>query len=157
GAIAVPHLKATLPGEMAVQADAVVDPAGKASGTFSLAGSKLRDTLTWLEVDASGVPQDKLKNLSVKGKVASTAGSLTVTDATVELDGQPAKAGGALTFGPPFTVSATLAVDRFDLDAYMTKSTSPTPPATPATPVAKAMAPDKSTPKFQLKSKVGKL
>ncbi|HSI02464.1 MAG TPA: AsmA-like C-terminal region-containing protein, partial [Reyranella sp.] len=161
GAIAVPRLKATLPGEMAVQADAVVDPAGKASGTFSLAGSKLRDTLTWLEVDTSGVPADKLQSLSVTGKVASTAGSLTVTDATVELDGQPAKAGGALTFGPPFTVSATVAVDRFDLDAYMPNA----PPtrqaakgaAATATAPKPAAPPDRTTPKFQLKSKVGKL
>jgi uncharacterized protein involved in outer membrane biogenesis len=156
GVIAVPRLKATLPGEMAVQADATVDAAGKASGTFSLAGSKLRETLAWLEIDTSGVPEDRLQSLSVKGKLGSTAGSLNVTDATVELDGQPAKAGGTLTFGPPFMVSATLAVDRFDLDAYMPKSIEPMAQTAPAPP-AQAMASDKSTPKFQLKSKVGKL
>jgi uncharacterized protein involved in outer membrane biogenesis len=159
GAIGVPRLKATLPGEMAVQADATVDAAGKAAGTFSLAGSKLRETLAWLDVDTSGVPPDKLQSLSVKGKLGSTAGSLAVTDATVELDGQPAKAGGNLTFGPPFMVSATLAVDRFDLDAYMPKQLAPTP-AAPVVTVDKsapAVAPDKSTPKFQLKSKVGQL
>lgn len=163
GAIAVPRLKATLPGEMAVQADATVDAAGKAAGTFSLAGANLRETLAWLEVDTSGVPPDKLQRLSVNGKLGSTAGSLAVTDATVELDGQSAKAGGTLTVGPPFMVSATLTVDRFDLDAYMPRQSAPTPTATAATaemsiPADKpASAPDKSTPKFQLKSKVGQL
>jgi hypothetical protein len=165
GAITVPRLKATLPGEMLVQADAAVDAAGKGAGTFTLAGSKLRDTLAWLEIDASGVPQDKLQSLSVKGKVASTAGSVNVTDATLELDGQPAKGGGALTFGPPFTVSATLIADRFDLDAYMPTATATMPQAAadlpaagpPVGPDKPAAAPDKSTPKLQLKSKIAKL
>jgi uncharacterized protein involved in outer membrane biogenesis len=165
GAITVPRLKATLPGDMLMQADAAMDAAGKGAGTFTLAGSKLRDTLAWLEVDASGVPQDKLQSLSVKGKVASTAGSVNVTDAILELDGQPAKAGGALTFGPPFTVSATLDADRFDLDAYMPTATATMPQAaadlaaagSPAGPGKPAAAPDKSTPKLQLKSKVAKL
>ncbi|HTE36540.1 MAG TPA: AsmA-like C-terminal region-containing protein, partial [Reyranella sp.] len=165
GAITVPRFKATLPGEMLVQADAAVDAAGKGVGTFTLAGARLRDTLAWLGVDASGVPQDKLRSLSVKGKVASTAGSVNVTDAILELDGQPAKGGGALTFGPPFTVSATLDADRFDLDAYMPTATVTTPQAAadlaaaapPAAPDKPAAAPDKSTPKLQLKSKVAKL
>lgn len=164
GATTVPRFKATLPGEMAVQADAVMDAAGKASGSFSLSGTRLRDTLAWLGVDASGVPQDKLQSLSIQGKVASTAGSVNVTAAALELDGQPAKVGGALTFGPPFTVAATLDVDRFDLDAYMPTATASTPQAdaSDAAPIAPpaqaaAAAPDKSTPKFQLKSKVAKL
>jgi uncharacterized protein involved in outer membrane biogenesis len=166
GAITVPHLKATLPGEMLVQADAAVDAAGKGAGTFTLAGSKLRDTLAWLEVDASGVPQDKLQSVSVKGKLASAAGSVNVTDATLELDGQPAKGSGVLTFGPPFTVSATVDVDRFDLDAYLPTATVTIPQAAAdpvaggapiQPPVKPAAVPDKSTPKLQLKSKVAKL
>ena len=90
---------------------------------------------------------------------------MNVTDATLELDGQPAKGGGALTFGPPFTVSATLDADRFDLDAYMPTATVTMPQAAadlaaaapPAAPDKPAAAPDKSTPKLQLKSKVAKL
>ncbi|WP_428671331.1 AsmA family protein [Reyranella sp.] len=162
GAITVPRLEAVLPGEMLVQADAAVDAAGKGAGTFTLTGSKLRDTLAWLAIDASGVPEDKLHSLSVKGKAASTAGSVNVTDATLELDGQPAKGGGSLTFGPPFTLSATLDVDRFDLDAYMPKSSAPVvsapADAVDAVPPTKpGAAPDKSTPKLQLKSRIAKL
>jgi uncharacterized protein involved in outer membrane biogenesis len=161
GAITVPRFKATLPGEMLVQADAAVDAAGKGAGTFTLAGGKLRDTLAWLEVDASGIPQDRLRSLSIKGKVAATAGSVNVTDAALELDGQPVKAAGALTFGPPFTVTATLDADRFDLDAYMPMANATPPPAATdaaaAGPAKPAAAPDKATPKLQLKAKVAKL
>jgi uncharacterized protein involved in outer membrane biogenesis len=161
GAITVPRFKATLPGEMLVQADAAVDAAGKGAGAFTLAGQKLRETLAWLEVDAGGVPKDKLQSLSVKGKVTSTAGRANVTDAILELDGQPAKVSGALTLGPPFTVSAALDVDRFDLDAYMPDGApAPVPSEAASSPqpaAATTPAPDKSTPKFQLKSKVAKL
>ena len=156
-------LQGDLPGEMAVQADAAVDGPARRPAPSRLAGTKLRDTLAWLEVDASGVPKDKLQSLSVKGKVASTAGSLNVADASLELDGQPAKAGGALSFGPPFTLSATLDVDRFDLDAYMPKEPAPTrlavaaDAAATAPPLKASARRTRSTPKFQLKSKVGKL
>lgn len=156
GAIKVPRFKANLPGDMPVEANATVDAKGKTAGTFGLAGSKLRETLAWLEIDASGVPEDKLRSLSVKGKLASAPGSVTVTDAALELDGQPIKASGSLTFGPPFTVAATLETDRFDLDAYMPKN--PSVPQAPDTAAAAAPTPpDKSAPKLQLKAKVAKL
>ena len=75
--------------------------------------------------------------------MASTAGSVNVTEATLELDGQPAKGGGALTFGPPFTVSATLDADRFDLDAYTPTATVTTPRA--AADLAAAAPPPRPT------------
>ena len=145
-----------------------VVPAAKveATGTFSLKGAKLRDTLAWLGVDTSGVPKDKLQSLSVDGKLASTAGSVNVSDATMELDGAAAKGSGALTFGPPFAVTATVEADRFDLDAYMPKAAAPEPvfslvstadPAGAAAAAAPSLPPDKSTPKFQLKSKIARL
>ncbi len=190
GAITVPRFKMVLPGEMVVQADGAVTAvtaapatavtpatataAGKppakveTSGTFSLSGSKLRDTLTWLGVDTSGVPAGKLQTLTANGKLASTAGSVNVGDATLEIDGQPAKGGGTLAFGPPFAVTATVDADHLDLDAYMPKrpesatsiAAAPTPDpvvAAMASVVAPSPAPDKTTPKFQLKSKVAKL
>ncbi|MCW5733468.1 MAG: AsmA family protein [Enhydrobacter sp.] len=162
GAISVPRFEAMLPGEMLVQADASLDAAGKGAGTLALAGSQLRDTLAWLDVDVSGVPPDKLRNVLLKGKITATAGSVNVTDATLELDGQPARGSGTLTFGPSLTVSAALDVDRLDLDAYLPRSNATTealatsaPEAVP--PARPSAAPDKSTPKFQIKSKIAKL
>ncbi len=159
GAITVPRLEATLPGGMVVRADAAVDAAGKGSGGFTLEGSRLRETLAWLDVDAGGVPAEKLQSLSVQGKLAATAGRLNVTEAILQLDGQTARTSGTLTFGPPFMVSATLDMDRFDLDAYLpapSAAAASSPATAPAVQPA-AAAPDKSAPKLQLKSKVAKL
>lgn len=180
GVIAVPRLSAILPGEMVLQANAApsaaVDAGAKpvanpiqSAGTFSLEGSRLRETLAWLEIDTSGIPADKLQTLSIKGKVASTANSLQISDLGMDVDGQHAAGSGSITFGVPLTVATSVQLDRFDLDAYMPKPKEPAPlsavlpaAATTATaPVlaapAAASAADKTLPVLGLKAKVAKL
>jgi uncharacterized protein involved in outer membrane biogenesis len=147
GVITVPQLKAVLPGDMVVQANAAAPAAPavpakpptppaapaagavQASGDFSLTGPKLRDTLAWLGIDTSGVPAGKLQKLDLKGKLASTAGGLQIAGLTVDLDGQQATGSGGVTFAMPLMTTTTLQLDRFDLDAYM-------PPEQPAAPIA---------------------
>jgi hypothetical protein len=196
GAVTVPRFKAILPGEMAVLANAAAPappaatapaaaappakpaaappppakPAAnavQASGEISLVGPKLRDTLAWLEIDTSGVPADKLRTLSVKGKLASTASSVQLSDVAFDLDDQHGTGGGSVTFALPLAVATQIQIDRFDLDAYMPKATSfpslaaPSPgivsPASavvPAKPAAPAAAPGPPPPSFGLKAKV---
>ncbi|MGZ3341114.1 MAG: AsmA family protein, partial [Reyranella sp.] len=192
GVITMPQFKAVLPGDMVVQANATapVAPATtpakpataaapaagvvQASGEISVAGPKLRDTLAWLGIDVSGVPADKLQKLDLQGKLASTSGGLQISDLAIDLDGQPAKGSGAVTFAVPLTAVTTLQLDRFDLDAYMPAA----PPAVPIAPTANAATavttapsatkpatlvppapppPDKTLPIFGLKAKVAKL
>lgn len=180
GVIAVPRLSAILPGEMVLQANAAPAAAASAgakpaanpiqsAGVFSLEGSRLRETLAWLEIDTSGIPADKLQTLAIKGKVAATANSLQISDLGMDLDGQHAAGSGNITFGVPLTVATSVQLDRFDLDAYLPKPKEPAPlsavlPAavtTATAPVltapAAAAAPDKTLPVIGLKAKVAKL
>jgi uncharacterized protein involved in outer membrane biogenesis len=194
GVITVPQLKGVLPGDMLLQANAAAvpstapaqpaaQPAAKpvpnpvqASGEISLVGPKLRDTLAWLEIDVSGVPADKLQQLDLKGKLASTANGVQIGDLVVALDGQRATGSGSVSFAVPLTATATLQLDHFDLDAYMPTEPSAAPIAptaaastsVTAAPTAAANAPatlvppappppDKSRPVFGLKAKVAKL
>lgn len=200
GVIAIPHLKAVLPGDMVLQANAAqpaapatalapakpATPPAKppanaapanavqASGDISLAGPKLRDTLAWLEIDISGVPADKLQKLDLKGKLAATANGVQIGDLVVDLDGQRATGSGAVAFLLPLTATASVQLDRFDLDAYLppeqpaapiaptvnaaTASTATPTAAAPATTVPPAPPPpDKTVPVFGLKAKVAKL
>jgi uncharacterized protein involved in outer membrane biogenesis len=192
GVITVPQLKAVLPGDMVLQANAAAPAAPaappakpatppatqaagavQATGDFSLAGPKLRDTLAWLGIDTSGVPAGKLQKLDLKGKLASTAGGLQIAGLTVDLDGQQATGSGGVAFSLPLTATTTLQLDRFDLDAYLppeqpapiaptsdaVKAATATPStATPATVVPPAPPlPDKTVPVFGLKAKVAKL
>jgi uncharacterized protein involved in outer membrane biogenesis len=175
GVIAVPRLNATLPGDMVLQANATASvPAASAAkptanpvqsaGEFSLVGHRLRETLAWMEIDTSGIPEGKLQALSVKGKVAATANSLQVSDLTMDLDGQRATGSGSITFGVPLTVATSVQLDSFDLDAYLPKPREPSVVSDPAASTAPAPAPaaapavpDKTLPVLGLKAKVAKL
>lgn len=171
GVITVPQLKAVLPGDMRVQATV------QANGELSVTGPRLRETLTWLGVDPSGVPPDKLQRLDIKGRLAATANSVQIADLVAELDGQRATGSGSVTFGIPLALAATLQADGVDLDGYLpaTPAMAPSAPLTPlvgsaATPSAATApvaiatlipnappSPDPATPIFALKAKVAKL
>jgi uncharacterized protein involved in outer membrane biogenesis len=170
GVITVPQLKAVLPGDMRVAATV------QANGELSVTGSRLRETLAWLEIDPSGVPADKLQQLDLKGRLAATPNSVQLADLVAELDGQRATGSGSVTFGTPLALAATLQADRFDLDGYLpaAPAMAPSAPLTPlvgnaapsaaTAPVAIATLitaapppPDPATPVFALKAKVAKL
>ena len=68
--VSVPRLRAILPGDMTVQGS------GTSEGTFDLSGTKLRETLAWLGIDATALPPERLKGLKASGKLKSAAGGL---------------------------------------------------------------------------------
>ncbi len=160
GAVAVPKLTATLPGDMTLQARSTMsgDPSRPAvSGDFSLLGPKLRETLAWLDVNVSDVPAAKLTRLSMKGKMSSTGGNVAVSDAVFELDDLKGSGGIAVTFGVPLSIVTNLAIDTVDLDSYIAPagqkpaSGASTFAATPATTPAVA------GPSVGLKAKIARL
>ncbi|HEY6982009.1 AsmA family protein [Reyranella sp.] len=165
GAVAVPKLSATLPGDMQVTAKSTLsgDAARPtASGEFSLVAPKLRDTLHWLAIDVSSLPSDKLSRLSIKGRMVSTKGEVQVPDAAIELDTLKATGGLAVTFSVPLAVVAHIDLDTFDLDAFLahsavgqkaTAQSSSSAAATAATPPRKVVA----GPSLGMKARIGKL
>jgi uncharacterized protein involved in outer membrane biogenesis len=159
GAVAVPRLTATLPGDMVLQAKSTMsgDPnRPTVSGEFSLVGPKLRDTLKWLAVDGSEVPANKLTRLSLKGRMASAGGNVQVTDGAFELDDVKGTGGVVVTFSAPLSVVTRLEFDTLDLDPFLIKPAGGPKPAsstTAAAPAGQAVA----GPTFGLKAKVAKL
>ena len=173
GVIELPRLRAVLPGEAVLQAKAVAPAAVAATtgakptpdairtvGEFSLASPRPRDTLAWLGVDLSGVPADKLQTMGFGGKITSTSKAVKIDQLVLELDGAKATGGGTVTFGLPLNVTSSVELDRFDLDAYVPKTTTAAtpPPAAPAAvaPVEPTEA-DKKAPVLGMKAKVAKL
>jgi hypothetical protein len=159
GAVAVPKLAATLPGEMVLQARSTMsgDPARPTvSGDFSLVGPKLRDTLDWLAIDTSSIPAGKLQRLSLKGRLGSTAGSVQVNDAAFELDDIKGSGGVTVTFSVPLTIVTRLDLDAVDIDSFLVKTAAgdkkPAAPAPAATaPAATAGRPAPVGPTLGLK------
>src|SRR5262249_23579805 len=137
-----------LPGDMSVQGS------GTPEGTFEFSGAKLRETLAWLGIDASAVPKERLQQLKASGKLKSVPGGLQISEASFEIDGVKAKAGGTVAVGWRISAALQLDVDQLDLDAYMPQSLHVAIP-----PMAAALPPPTDTPyaTFGLKAKVAKL
>ncbi|MDP1749472.1 MAG: AsmA family protein [Reyranella sp.] len=161
GAVAVPKLTATLPGDMTLQARSTMsgDPSRPTvSGDFSLLGPKLRETLAWLDVDVSDVPAPKLTRLSMKGKMSSTGGNVAVSDAVFELDDLKGSGGIAVTFGVPLSIVTNVAIDTVDLDSYIAPAAKQKPASgATASATAPAGAPAVAGPSIGLKARVARL
>lgn len=161
GAVAVPKLTATLPGDMVLQARSTMsgDPAKPTvNGDFSLAGPKLRDTLKWLEVDTSSLPANKLQKLSLKGRMASSGGNVQVTDAVFELDDVKGTGGVVATFSVPLSVVAHVELDTLDVDPFLSgNKAGGAAPAKPAAPAPAAGTKPVDGPSFGLKTKINRL
>jgi len=161
GAVAVPKLAATLPGDMVLQAQSTLtgDAARPGvTGQFSLVGPKLRETLAWLAVDLSSVPPSKLQKLSLKGRMSSTGGNVQVSDAAFELDDLKGSGGVTVTFGVPLSIVTSVNLDTLDLDSFLVKTPAqPKPAAAPAGATAPASAPAVVGPSVGLKARVAKL
>ena len=122
GAVAVPKLTATLPGDMVLQAQSTLtgDAARPGvTGQFSLVGPKLRETLSWLAVDVSSVPPSKLQRLSLRGRMSSTGGNVQVSDAVFELDDLKGSGGVTVTFTVPLSIVTSVSLDTLDLDSFL--------------------------------------
>jgi uncharacterized protein involved in outer membrane biogenesis len=162
GAVAVPKLSATLPGDMALQARSTMtgDAARpQVSGEFSLVGPKLRETLDWLEVDVSSVPASKLQKLSLKGRMASTGGNVTVSDAVFELDDLRGTGGVVVTFGVPLSIVTSLSIDTLDVDSFLVPASAQRKPAASGGPPAPGAASQQTLagPTIGLKAKVNRV
>ena len=174
GAVTVSQLKAVLPGEMVLQATAKSIPiAGstaygpglgiQVTGDISLSGTRLRETLAWLQIDTAAIPSTGLQALALRGKLASTASGAQLNDLAVELDGQRATGSVSVSLAMPFTSAVTLQLDRFDLDKYLPVERPGVPPSPPADaqaatpPPAAPGPPDKNEPVAALKIKVNSL
>ncbi len=152
GAVTVPRFKATLPGNLSIDADAT-------KGTFKASAGHLRDTLEWLGVETAGMPRGALQTLSIDGKLAAKAGELDLSNGTFKLDDTGGIVAGTFFLKSPLAAALSVGMQQFDLDAYIPKpraravATAPPAPAAVATP---AKAPE-GTPRLGLKLDIARL
>jgi uncharacterized protein involved in outer membrane biogenesis len=159
GAVAVPKLTATLPGDMVLQAQSTLtgDAARPGvTGQFSLVGPKLRETLSWLAVDVSSVPPSKLQRLSLRGRMSSTGGNVQVSDAVFELDDLKGSGGLTVTFTVPLSIVTSVSLDTLDLDSFLVPVAAQQKPAGSGAS-APASAPAVAGPTVGLKAKVARV
>ncbi len=147
GVVAVPKFDATLPGDLVVRASSTLSDRSarpRASGEFSLEGSKLRETLAWLGADTSMVPPDRLTRISLRGRMGSRDGDVRVEDAVFQLDNFRGKAGITVAFTIPLSVELQLDLGTIDLDPYLrpdAQATSMQPRNRPLVPLLALLGP----------------
>ncbi len=161
GQLAVRRIEALLPGNAQLAGSMTAAADGKSySGDLSLAGPKLRETLGWLKIDVAQVPSDKLAAFAFKGKLQSAAGNaISVSDATVQLDGMTARGGVSVALGAPMRITADLQADTIDVDAYLPKKATASPAGKPAAgaPAGKPTAPSPALVDARVKAKVARI
>src|SRR5262245_26062820 len=122
GTVVVRHFGAVLPGDLAIKARSTLAGAPtrpSVVGDFSLLGEKLRETLTWLQIDTASVPADKLTRISMRGGLTSSGGNVEVKDAIFELDALRGTGGIVVAFTIPLAVVTHLEFDTVDIDSYI--------------------------------------
>ena len=125
GVLKLPTVKASLPGgtEISVSGDVTAsENAPKFAGSFKTSTDNLRGTLEWLEVDLTGVAQDRLRQATVAATIAATPTSVTVSDWTMELDATKARGGLTLALREKPAFGLSLVVDQINVDAYLPAS-----------------------------------
>ncbi len=94
-------------------------------GALDLATNNLRALLNWIGAGIPNVPNDRLRRLTVGGKVKVSPKKLLMNKVLVRIDGT--RISGALDMvirkRPSFGIK--LVVDRLNLDGYLQKSESP--------------------------------
>ena len=127
-------LGATLPGGAeAVLSGKLTRPAEGAAfeGGLEIRANDLRQTLSWLGQETSGVADDRLRRLilvtDVSARMAESGNRLDFNSLTADLDASRLRGGIATRLGARPGIGVGLSVDRLNLDAYLGDPSS-TPP-----------------------------
>ena len=122
GTVAVSRFNVVLPGDLKIEARSTMSgDAAKpvVEGEFSLQGSKLRETLTWLGADVSSVPPQKLQRVSMNGRLTSSGGNAEVKDAAFRLDDLAGSGGIVVAFTVPLAAVMHLEFASIDVNSYV--------------------------------------
>jgi uncharacterized protein involved in outer membrane biogenesis len=121
GRLTVEQARALLPGQADVSFTGVLvaditDP--ELHGTLTAVTDDPRGSLAWLGIRPTGVPEDRLRTLSLSGALSVDRDSVRLAEAEIRLDATRVTGSAAIGFGPRRQIAAVLAADRLNLDVY---------------------------------------
>jgi uncharacterized protein involved in outer membrane biogenesis len=125
GSITLDRASALLPGGSDVSAFGflqMVDGAPLFEGEVAVASDNLRAVFDWLNIDTHGVSNDRLRGFSYASKVKATLESVEIPDINIRLDASTMTGALALAIRERPGLGLRLAIDRFNLDAYLPKT-----------------------------------
>lgn len=123
GTVTIEKVAAHLPGGAAVDVVgtlAPVDGLPRFEGAVRASADNLRGLLSWVGVDLSGIPQDRLRGTSLSATVRGTPELLEVYGIDLRLDSSTLNGGAAYAFRARPAFSVDFAIDQLNVDAYRT-------------------------------------
>ncbi len=125
GVLTLHSLGGQFPGNTQIAAAGSID-ASKAQpsggGKVEVKSARLREFLSWLDVDVSRVPADRLNAFDFTGQITATAeGNVQIANAVAQIDSTTAKGAVTLRTSPRLGFVADLDIDSINVDAYLPK------------------------------------
>ena len=122
GTVAIQQASALLPGGTQVQFAGGLTRGTDGpwlDGAAEIAADDLRAVLTWLGVDVGDVPADRLRILSASADLAADGNQVSASNLDVRVDTTRIAGNAAVAAGERPRVTASLAADTVNLDAYL--------------------------------------
>ncbi len=122
GELTISQLTAQLPGSADVSLFGFVtarDGVPAFGGQGEANADDLRGLLTWLGVDVSTVPLDRLRKLALTAKLDGVPEQFNVTDIDLGVDGSRARGGIAVALRERPGLGIGLSLDQLNIDAYL--------------------------------------
>ena len=133
--VALQTLSADLPGNSNVALTGQVDAADglpQFTGNIAAGSDNFRSLLQWLGVAPADLPSDLLREFSLKSKIFATPEAASITNIAIRLDASRISGGMALESHDKLGIGLRLAIDKFNLDAYLSKDGHETAKKVPA-------------------------
>jgi uncharacterized protein involved in outer membrane biogenesis len=94
----------------------------------------LRSLLTWLKLDAGGVPADRLRRVTVTSGLSIAPDGIELANLDLRFDASRLTGSVIATPDARPALGANLRLDRINLEAYLPRAGATAPPATPSAP-----------------------
>ena len=149
GEVKIRPVSALLPGGAKVDLVGRLDADGDDPwmiGVAEIAAEDLRAILSWLGVDASAVPADRLRRLSASVDFSASGDRISASNIDIRADTTRIAGSAAVTTGERPHIAADLAVDAVNVDAYLIPAGAPPAGETAAAPSGEAGDADEAAP-----------
>lgn len=121
GRVTLTRAAALLPGgsSLSLGGDLVLQPAPRFDGQLEMTADNLRGLLAWLAADPTGVPADRLANMSLTAGIAADSENVTVSKLNLRLDSTQATGGLVWRLADRPAFGASLVIDKLNIDGYL--------------------------------------
>jgi uncharacterized protein involved in outer membrane biogenesis len=134
GRLTINRATVRLPGASEVTLAGEIGSGPSIDGSFKAQSADLRALLSAYGIEVAHVPADRLRRLTVAGRIGGGGDEVRITDLDGSLDATRLRGGVTARLGARPSIGVSLAADRIDLDAYRGRHGESKPAAaTPAT------------------------